>query len=81
MRPGTWLEVSGLPPRRLPDYYGASLRRLSRKMIFGTDWPGVPGVAANARALEKVLLEAGCTADEVAGALGANAARVFGLEG
>jgi uncharacterized protein len=79
MRPGTWLEVSGLPPRRLPDYYGGSLRRLARKMIFGTDWPGVPGVAANARAVEKVLLEAGCTADEVAGALGLNAARVFGL--
>ena len=79
MRPGTWLEVSGLPPRRLPDYYGASLRRLASKMIFGTDWPGVPGVQRNARALEKVLLEAGCTADDVAAALGGNAARVFGL--
>jgi predicted TIM-barrel fold metal-dependent hydrolase len=48
-------------------------------MIFGTDWPGVPGVQRNARALEKVLLEAGCTAGQVAGALGGNAARVFGL--
>jgi predicted TIM-barrel fold metal-dependent hydrolase len=79
MRPLVWLEVSGLPPRRLPDYYGASLRRLAGKMIFGTDWPGVPGVQRNARALEKVLLEAGCTAAEVAGALGGNAAAVFGL--
>ncbi len=79
MRPNTWLEVSGLPPSRLPDYYGASLTRLATKMIFGTDWPGVPGVQRNARALEKVLLEAGCTAGQVAGALGGNAARVFGL--
>jgi uncharacterized protein len=79
MRPRVWLEVSGLPPRRLPDYYGDSLRRLGRKMIFGTDWPGVPGVQANARAVEKVLLEAGGTEDEVAGVLGGNAARVFGL--
>jgi uncharacterized protein len=79
MRPSVWLEVSGLPPRRLPDYYGSSLRRLASKMIFGTDWPGVPGVQANARALEKVLLEAGCTADQVEGALGGNAAGVFGL--
>ena len=48
-------------------------------MIFGTDWPGVPGVQRNARAVEKVLLEAGCTADDVSGVLGGNAAGVFGL--
>ena len=81
MRPNTWLEVSGLPPARLPDYYGASLTRLATKMIFGTDWPGVPGVQRNARALEKVLLDADCTADQVGGALGGNAARVFALAG
>jgi uncharacterized protein len=81
MRPNTWLEVSGLPPQRLPDYYGSSLPRLATKMIFGTDWPGVPGVQRNARALQKVLLEAGCTQDQVAGALGANATRIFGLAG
>jgi len=49
-------------------------------MIFGTDWPGVPSVEANARALEKVLLEAGCTPDQVAAAWGGNAARVFALD-
>jgi uncharacterized protein len=79
MRPNVWLEVSGLPPQRLADYYGASLCRLADKMIFGTDWPGVPGVLSNARALEKALLGAGCTAAQVAAAWGDNAARVFGL--
>jgi predicted TIM-barrel fold metal-dependent hydrolase len=79
VRPNVWIEVSGLPPQRLPDYYGPVLPRLAAKMIFGTDWPGVPGVQRNARALQKVLLEAGCSADGVAGALGGNAARVFGL--
>ncbi len=79
MRPTVWLEVSGLPPQRLPDYYGAALPRLADKMIFGTDWPGVPGVQRNARALQKVLVEAGCDDGHVAAALGANAARVFGL--
>jgi len=78
-RPNVWLEVSGLPPQRLPDYYGRSLRRLAAKMVFGTDWPGVPGVERNARALEKVLLEAGCTEADVAAAWGGNAARIFGL--
>ena len=44
-------------------------------MVFGTDWPGVPGVQRNARALEKVLLEAGATPRQVTLALGGNAAR------
>ena len=79
MRPNTWIEVAGLPPARLPDYYGRSLVRLASKMVFGTDWPGVPGVQRNARTLEKVLLESGCSEDEVALALGGNAAHIFGL--
>jgi uncharacterized protein len=79
IRPDTWLEVSGLPPQRLPDYYGKSLARLADKMVFGTDWPGVPGVQRNARALEKVLLEAGCTDSQVTAALGGNARQIFGL--
>jgi predicted TIM-barrel fold metal-dependent hydrolase len=79
MRPNTWLEVSGLPPARLPDYYGRSLARLARKMVFGTDWPGVPGVQRNATAVEKVLLAAGCSQDDVGLALGGNAASVFRL--
>jgi uncharacterized protein len=79
MRPNVWLEVSGLPPARLPDYYGTALPRLASKMLFGTDWPGVPGVQRNARALEQVLLEAGASAAQVTLALGGNAARIFRL--
>jgi predicted TIM-barrel fold metal-dependent hydrolase len=79
MKPNVWLEVSGLPPQRVADYYRSSLPRLADKMIFGTDWPGVPGVEYDARTLEKTLLDAGCTAEQVAGALGGNAAGVFRL--
>ncbi len=79
MRPNVWLEVSGLPPQRLGDYYGSSLRRLADKMIFGTDWPGVPSVRKNAATLAATLEAAGCTDDQLAAALGGNAARVFGL--
>jgi predicted TIM-barrel fold metal-dependent hydrolase len=79
MKPNVWLEVSGLPPQRLPDYYGSSLRRLADKMIFGTDWPGVPSVRRNVGVLEQVLLTAGCTPAQVAAAIGGNAAGVFGL--
>ena len=75
-RPTVWLELSGLPPRRLPEYYaGHSWSRLTRRMIFGTDWPGVPGTAANARAVAALLPD-----EETVGlVLGGNAARVFGV--
>jgi uncharacterized protein len=47
-----WLELSGLPPSRLQTYYARhSWDRLCRRMIFGTDWPGIPGIAVNARAV------------------------------
>jgi predicted TIM-barrel fold metal-dependent hydrolase len=72
-----WIELSGLPPSRLRDYYARqSWPRLTRKMIFGTDWPGVPGIARNARAVAQV-----CPSDEVAGlVLAGNAARVYNLK-
>jgi predicted TIM-barrel fold metal-dependent hydrolase len=51
-----WLELSGLPPARLPTYYARhNWARLARRMIFGTDWPGIPGIAANARAVAGLL--------------------------
>ncbi len=49
MRPNVWIELSGLPPKKLPQYYrDFDLARLGRKFIFATDWPGVPGIQANA---------------------------------
>src|SRR5580658_11172306 len=81
MKPNVWIEVSGLPPQRLPDYYGSSLRRLADKMIFGTDWPGVPSVRQNARTLASTLAAAGCTPGQISAALGGNAAAVFSLSG
>jgi hypothetical protein len=72
-----WIELSGLPPARLRDYYARqSWSRLTRKMIFGTDWPGVPGIARNARAVAAL-----CPSDQVAAlVLAGNAARVYGLK-
>ena len=40
MREHVWIELSGLPPKKLPEYYARhDLERLGRKLIFGTDWP------------------------------------------
>ena len=69
-----WFDLAGLPPKRLPDYYaGFDLAELARKWIFGTDWPGVPGVARNARALAALGLP-GAVLDDV---LSGNAYRVY----
>jgi len=74
-----WIELSGLPPARLPDYYARfSLDRLAPKFIFGTDWPGVPGITRNARAVAGL----GLPASTLEAVLGGNARRVYrGLAG
>ena len=48
-----WIELYGLPPSPAAagDSTPAQLEPLTRKMIFGTDWPGVPSIAVNARAV------------------------------
>jgi uncharacterized protein len=72
-----WIELSGLPPSRLREYYARhNWGRLVRRMIFGTDWPGVPGIAANARAVAAL-----CPDDETAAlVLAGNAAQVYNLK-
>ena len=72
-----WIELSGLPPSRLRDYYARhDWNRLTRRMIFGTDWPGVPGIADNARAVARL-----CPDEETAAlVLAGNAAQVYRLK-
>ncbi len=73
-RDNVWLDLAGLPPKRLPDYYaGFDLARLAAKWIFGTDWPGVPGVASNARAVAAL----GLPDETLAGVLAGHAKRVY----
>ena len=71
-KPNVWLDLAGLPPKNLEKYF-PNLRRLAPKMIFGTDWPGVPGVAHNAR----VLTSLGWPEDVLRAVLAGNAAKLF----
>ncbi|HEY8302799.1 MAG TPA: amidohydrolase family protein [Jatrophihabitans sp.] len=74
--PRVWIELSGLPPSRLQTYYARhSWPRLTRRMIFGTDWPGIPGIAANARAVAALLPDEATVELVLAG----NAAQVYHL--
>jgi uncharacterized protein len=73
-----WIELSGLPPSRLREYYARyDWNRLTQRMIFGTDWPGVPGIAKNARAVAALCPDEQTAALVLAG----NAARVYNLKG
>lgn len=72
-----WIELSGLPPSRLREYYAKhSWPRLVRRMIFATDWPAVPGIAANARAVAALCPDP----DTAALVLAGNASRVYRLK-
>jgi predicted TIM-barrel fold metal-dependent hydrolase len=72
--PTVWIELSGLPPKRLPEYYAKyDLVRLARRWIFATDWPGVPGAAQNARAVAGL----GLPEDVVTAVVGGNAMQVY----
>ncbi len=72
-----WIELSGLPPSRLREYYARhNWARLTRRMIFATDWPGVPGIAANARAVRELCPDEATARLVLAG----NAMRVYNLK-
>jgi uncharacterized protein len=53
-----WIDIAGLPPRHLPRYFARhDLSRLARRFIFGSDWPGVPGIARNVDAVRDLGLD------------------------
>ncbi len=49
-----YIDISGLPPKNLLRYY-PSMKKLSEKFIFGSDYPGVPGISKNIQVLESLL--------------------------
>lgn len=48
--PNLWLDLSGIPPKRLLDLF-PRLAEVEDRVLFGTDWPspGVPGIGENLR--------------------------------
>ena len=69
-----YMEVAGLPPQRLLGYF-PELERIADKVIYGSDWPGVPTIKENIQALKELTM----SEDSKRKILGANAARVLGI--
>jgi len=69
-----YMEVAGLPPQKLLTYF-PELERLADKVIFGSDWPGVPTLKKNIEAIQRLPL-----GDEAKNKiLGGNAGKLLGL--
>lgn len=51
--PNVYLEVSGLPGRKLLEYM-PRLGDLADKVVYGSDWPGMPSLTANVEAIRSL---------------------------
>jgi hypothetical protein len=69
-----YLEIAGLPPQNLLTYF-PQLERLAHKVLFGSDWPGCPGIRKNIEAVKNLPL----SSEAKAKILGENAARILSL--
>ncbi len=69
-----YMELSGLPPAKLMTYF-PELARNTDKVIFGSDWPGMPWIGRNMQAISELPLPA----KGVENILGGNAVRLLHL--
>lgn len=49
-----FIDISGLPPKNLLGYW-PSMKKFGHKYLFGTDFPGVPGIRKNFEELRDLL--------------------------
>jgi len=70
-----YMEIAGLPPQRLLEYF-PELERVADKVIFGSDWPGMPYIKRNIEIIRDLPLKEE-TKEKI---LGGNAARILGIE-
>ena len=69
-----FMEVAGLPPQKLLTYF-PELERLADKVIYGSDWPGVPTICENLQAVRELPI----AEDPKRKILGENAVKLLGI--
>lgn len=72
LHPNMYMEISGLPPQNLLKYF-PELEKNPDKIIFGSDWPGVPGIGKNIETIRALPIREE-TQKKI---LGGNAARIL----
>lgn len=72
LHPQVYMEIAGLPPQNLLKYF-PDLEKNAHKIIFGSDWPGVPGIARNIEIIRSLPIKEE-TKEKI---LGGNAAKIL----
>jgi predicted TIM-barrel fold metal-dependent hydrolase len=75
MHENVYLEISGLPPQRLLEYF-PRLEEIGDKVVFGSDWPALPSIGHNVQAIRDLEELTPATR---ANLVGLTAARLLGL--
>lgn len=75
IHPNLYVEISGLPPRKLLDLF-PEMERFAHKFIFGSDWPGMPDLAGNVEAIRRLPV----SPEAIEKILWGNAAELLGVE-
>ena len=56
LHPNLYLEISGLPPKNLLNYFPDMENNID-KFVYGSDWPAVQSIAANIEAIKSLPLK------------------------
>jgi len=72
LHPHVYMEIAGLPPKNLLKYF-PELEKNADKILFGSDWPGVPGIGKNIEGIRELPIKEE-TKQKI---LGENAAKIL----
>ncbi|MFZ5865176.1 MAG: amidohydrolase family protein, partial [Thermodesulfobacteriota bacterium] len=73
--PNMHIDLAGIPPKQLPQIF-PHLEQLSDRFVFGTDWPGIQSIAAQADQIRNLPFHP----DTIEALLWRNAARLLKLD-
>ncbi len=74
--PNVHIDISGIPPKQLPQVF-PRLEALQDRFLFGSDWPGIPSIAAQVARIRELKV----SPKVIEAILWDNAARILGLGG
>jgi predicted TIM-barrel fold metal-dependent hydrolase len=74
LHPNLYMEIAGLPPQRLLSYF-PEFERNANKIIYASDWPGVPDLKNNIQQIRELPISE-ASKEKI---LGQNAARILHL--
>jgi len=66
------MEISGLPPRKLLDYF-PEIERIADKVVYGSDWPAITTIKENIQDIRDLPISEKAQKS----ILGENAARIL----